>query len=134
MSVVYPYRAPVRGARAISRTPPEVPYLTERYVQKRHLLLLRSSRTRREPTWSQGSSPVARSVLVYGRGSHYSYYGFLNAIPTQLPCERRSSKPKPAAQTASAASSARATTEPLAARAPPRRRAARRGRRGPPRR
>ena len=68
-----------------------------------------------------GPGPVARGVLVYRQGSHYCYYGFLNTIPTQLPCERRPSKPKPAARTASAVSSARATTEPLVTSTPPRR-------------
>src|SRR5215210_218398 len=45
-------------------------------------------------------------------------YGFLNTIPTQLSCERHSSKLKPAAPTALAVSLARVTTEPLVMRAP----------------
>src|SRR5215210_2287211 len=69
-----------------------------------------------------------RSRSSYGNGvvaeQDHGYYGFLNTIPTQSPRERRPSKPKPAARTASAASSARATTEPLATSTPPHRTAA----------
>src|SRR5918997_2033708 len=77
---------------------------------------------------------VERLCLVYekpilvrdwdGSRQDHGRYGLRNTIPTQLPCERRSSNPNPATRTASAAPSARATTEPLVTSTPPRRTAA----------